>query len=185
MNPAKSGSACGIPKMRTKSPKKSAARGMLAAGGITRRIASLGWSWWTPWIMKWSRSPPRNFGCQWKTSRCSQYSVRVQITRPARTSSAVVPALRPRSRPSQIAPTTTGRKTTAGIAGWTRVKKSRKRLSNIGGDAARREVRSCAIAADISDERRRRLSALGCPNRKTRDAKKRTTPFAESRMTHA
>ena len=29
---------------RTKSPKKSAASGMLAAGGMTSRIASLGWS---------------------------------------------------------------------------------------------------------------------------------------------
>ena len=72
-----------MPKISVKSQKKSAASGMLTAGGITRRSRSLGWSWWTPWMMKWRRSPPLNFGCQWKTSRCSQYSVRVQIRTPA------------------------------------------------------------------------------------------------------
>ena len=107
---------------------------MLTAGGMTSRMASLGWSWWTPWMMKWRRSPPRNFGCQWKTSRCSQYSVSVQMAIPARKRSAVVPTERPRSIPSQMPPTTTGMKTIAGTAGWTREKKSRNLLSNIGGE---------------------------------------------------
>jgi hypothetical protein len=44
-------------------------------------------------------------------------------------------------------PTTTGTKITAGITGWTREKKSRKRLSNIGGEAESCAVRSCAIGA--------------------------------------
>ena len=39
----------------------------------------------------------------------------------------------------------------AGIAGWTREKKSRKRLSNIGGEAESWAVRSCAIGADLSE----------------------------------
>ena len=108
---------------------------MLTAGGMTSRMASLGWSWWTPWMMKWTRSPPGNFGSQWKKSRWSQYSVRVQIAIPARKRSAAVPTESPRSIPSQTPPTTTGTKTTAGTAGWTREKKSRNLLSNIGGDA--------------------------------------------------
>ena len=100
MKPAKSGIGVRASRRsRTKSPKKRAASGMLTAGGMTSRIASLGWSWWTPWMMKWRRSPPRNFGSQWKTSRCSQYSVSVQITSPARTSSADGPGAEPAVEP--------------------------------------------------------------------------------------
>ena len=164
MNPAKRGRACGEPKIATKSAKKRAASGMLAAGGITRRIASLGWSWWTPWIMKWRRSPPRNFGRQWKTRRWSQYSVGVQMTTPARTSSAVVPPESPRSRPSQIPPATTGRKTAAGIAGWTLVKKSRNLLSNIGGEAESRTVRSSGHRRNGNPKRSKKWNVAICGN---------------------
>ena len=124
---------------------------MLTAGGMTSRIASFGWSWWTPWMMKWRRSPPANFGCQWKTSRWSQYSVRVQIATPTPKSRTVVPTASPRSIPSQIPATTTGMKTIAGMAGWTREKKSRNLLSNIGGEADSSDVRSGAIGADLSE----------------------------------
>jgi hypothetical protein len=37
------------------------------------------------------------------------------------------------------------------MTGWTREKKSRKRLSNIGGEAESWAVRSCAIGADLSE----------------------------------
>ncbi len=91
-----------------------------------------------------------NFGSQWKRRRWSQYSVRVQIARPATNSRMVVPTARPWSIPSQTPTTTTGMKTIAGMAGWTREKKSRNRLSNIGGEAESWLVRSCAIGADLS-----------------------------------
>ena len=51
---------------------------MLADGGITSRIGSFGWSWWTPWIIQCSRAPMPSSGSKWKTTRCSQYSVSVQ-----------------------------------------------------------------------------------------------------------
>src|SRR5215207_4106021 len=47
----------------------------------------------------------------------------------------------------------TGTKMIAGTAGWIREKKSRKRLSNRGGDALSCFVRSCAMA---------RILASGC-----------------------
>src|SRR3954453_16694090 len=72
---------------------------------------------------------------------------------PARKSSAVVPAESPRSIPIQMPATTTGMKTTAGTEGGTREKKSRKRLSNIGGESESRAVHSCAIGADLSESR--------------------------------
>ena len=42
-------------------PQKPSASGMLTDGGITSRSGSFGWSWWTPWMIQWSRapSPPR------------------------------------------------------------------------------------------------------------------------------
>ena len=73
----------GVPKISVKAKKKSAASGIETAGGITRRSLSLGWSWWMPWMMKCMRRPKALSGSQWKTSRCSQYSVRVQIADPA------------------------------------------------------------------------------------------------------
>ena len=45
----------------------------------------------------------------------------------------------------------TGTKTIAGTAGWTREKKSRNLLSNIGGEADSSDVRSGAIGADLSE----------------------------------
>ena len=63
----------------------------------------------------------------------------------------MVPTARPRSIPSQMPPTTIGTKISAGMIGWTREKKSRKRLSNIGGEAESWAVRSCAIGADLSE----------------------------------
>ncbi len=51
---------------------------MLTDGGITSRIGSFGWSWWTPWMMKCSRAPSGWVGSKWNTSRWSQYSVSVQ-----------------------------------------------------------------------------------------------------------
>ncbi len=52
MRPAKIGYAAGVPKISVKPNRKSAASGRLAAGGITSRRRSFGWSWWTPWMMK-------------------------------------------------------------------------------------------------------------------------------------
>ena len=69
-----------------------------------------------------------------------------------------MPTESPRSIPSQIPPTTTGMKTIAGTAGWTREKKSRNLLSNIGGESASWAVRSCAIGADLSESAIRRPS---------------------------
>ena len=70
---------------------------MLTAGGMTSRSLSLGWSWWTPWMMKCMRWPNSLSGSQWKTRRCSQYSVRVQIPIPPRVSRSSLPAPSPRS----------------------------------------------------------------------------------------
>ena len=71
-----------MPKISVKPRKKSAASGIETAGGITSRSLSLGWSWWMPWMMKCIRRPKALSGSQWKTSRCSQYSVSVQIADP-------------------------------------------------------------------------------------------------------
>src|SRR4051812_38570210 len=73
------------------------------------------------------------------------------MTISARTRSAAVPAPRPRSIPRQTPPTTTRAKMIAGMEGWTREKKSRKRLSNIGGEAESCAERSCAIGPDLSE----------------------------------
>ena len=65
--------------------------------------------------------------------------------------------------------TTTGTKTIAGTAGWTREKKSRKRLSNIAGEADRRSVLSCVPIAEI-------LAARWAPSgggRKARGSRKK------------
>ena len=78
-----------MPKINVNPNRNSAASGTLTAGGITRRRRSFGWSWWTPWMMKWSRLPRGWSGSQWKTSRCSQYSVKVQISSPSATSSTI------------------------------------------------------------------------------------------------
>ena len=56
----------------------SADSGTLTDGGITSRIGSLGWSWWTPWMIQCSRAPMPCSGSKWNTIRCSQYSVSVQ-----------------------------------------------------------------------------------------------------------
>ena len=88
-------------------------------------------------MMKCIRRPKALSGSQWKTSRCSQYSVSVQIPTPpsvssasSQTGEAVADA------PSHSIATITGTKTTAGIAGWTREKKLRNSLSKSCGDAA-------------------------------------------------
>ena len=130
-----------MPKISTKAPKKSAASGIATAGGMTSRSLSLGWSWWMPWMMKCMRRPKALSGSQWKTSRCSQYSVRVQIPIPPRLSSASSQTALPPSRPSHSIATITGTKTTAGIAGWTREKKLRNSLSKSCGEAERSSVR--------------------------------------------
>ena len=75
-----------MPKISQKARKKRAASGIETDGGITSRSLSLGWSWWMPWMMKCMRWPKALSGSQWKTSRCSQYSVSVQIPIPARVS---------------------------------------------------------------------------------------------------
>ncbi len=63
----------------------------------------------------------------------------------------MVPTASPRSIPSQTPPITTGTKIRAGMIGWTREKKSRNLLSNIGGEAESSAVRSCAIGRDLSE----------------------------------
>ena len=83
MKPPKSGIGGRGAEDQPKAKKKSAASGIETAGGITSRILSLGWSWWMPWMMKCMRRPKALSGSQWKTSRCSQYSVSVQIPTPA------------------------------------------------------------------------------------------------------
>ena len=95
-------------------------------------------------MMKCILRPKALSGSQWKISRCSQYSVRVQIARPPTLSSASSQTAWPRSSPSHSMATTTGTKTTAGIAGWTREKKLRNSLSNSCGEAASLSVRSWA-----------------------------------------
>ena len=92
-------------------------------------------------MMKCMRRPKALSGSQWKTSRCSQYSVSVQIPIPPRLSSATSQTAWPRSSPSHVIATTTGTKTIAGIAGWTREKKLRKSLSKSCGEAERSSVR--------------------------------------------
>ena len=59
-------------------PRTASASGIDADGGITSRIGSFGWSWWTPWIIQCSRAPMPSSGSKWNTTRCSQYSVSVQ-----------------------------------------------------------------------------------------------------------
>ena len=130
-----------MPKISTKAPKKSAARGIATAGGMTSLSLSLGWSWWMPWMMKCMRRPKSLSGSQWKTSLCSQYSVSVQMPMPPRLSRASCQTALPPSSPSHSIATTTGTKTTAGIAGWTREKKLRKSLSKSWGEAERSSVR--------------------------------------------
>ena len=75
-------------------------------------------------------------GSQWKTSRCSQYSVSVQIPTPPIVSSASFQTARSSATASHSIATMTGMKMTAGIAGWTREKKLRNSLSKSCGDAA-------------------------------------------------
>ena len=47
-----------------KSPKKAAPSGIETTGGSTKRIGSLGWSWWTPWIIQWRRAPSPLLGLE-------------------------------------------------------------------------------------------------------------------------
>ena len=60
--------------------RSASASGTDAAGGMTSRLGSFGWSWWTPWMRKCSRAPTPPSGSKWKTMRCSQYSVSVHST---------------------------------------------------------------------------------------------------------
>jgi hypothetical protein len=74
-------------------------------------------------------------GSQWKTSRCSQYSVRVQTPIPATVSPISAQAPKSALIPSHSIPKITGMKITAGTAGWTREKKLRNSLLKSGGEA--------------------------------------------------
>ena len=69
-----------MPSTSENTHTNSAASGMLTDGGITSRIGSLGWSWWTPWMIQCSLAPIPCSGSKWNTIRCSQYSVSVQNT---------------------------------------------------------------------------------------------------------
>ena len=42
---------------RRRAGQNSAASGIDTDGGITSRIGSFGWSWWTPWMIQCSRAP--------------------------------------------------------------------------------------------------------------------------------
>ena len=88
-------------------------------------------------MMKCMRRPKALSGSQWKTSRCSQYSVRVQIPIPASVSSDQLQGAQAAvgAEPLHHA-ITTGTKMIAGIDGWTREKKFRKSLSKSCGEAA-------------------------------------------------
>ena len=72
--PAANAGPCRVPATRKIEPTTMIASGTLAAGGITSRIGSFGWSWWTPWIIQCSFAPIPSSGSKWKTMRCSQYS---------------------------------------------------------------------------------------------------------------
>ena len=134
----------GVAEDRRKPRKKSAARGIETEGGITRRILSLGWSWWMPWMMKCMRRPKALSGSQWKISRWSQYSVRVQKATPPSEIRIICQTDQPFVAPIHSAATITGTKMIAGIAGCTREKKLRNSLLKSGGDADSRWVRSWA-----------------------------------------
>ena len=72
--PAATAGACSDPATRKIAPTTMIASGMLAAGGMTSRSGSFGWSWWTPWIIQCSLAPIPSSGSKWNTSRWSQYS---------------------------------------------------------------------------------------------------------------
>ena len=80
MKPVNSATPQPPPTTSTNRPRNAAASGTLTDGGMTSRMGSLGWSWWTPWMIQCSRAPRPSCGSKWKTSRCSQYSVSVQTT---------------------------------------------------------------------------------------------------------
>ena len=82
MKPPKTGSP-GVAEEQLEGEQEEGRQRIETDGGITSRILSLGWSWWMPWMMKCMRRPKALSGSQWKTSRCSQYSVSVQIPIPA------------------------------------------------------------------------------------------------------
>ena len=118
MKPPKSGKA-GVAEDQPEGERRRAPpSGIETDGGITSRSLSLGWSWWMPWMMKCIRRPKALSGSQWKTSRCSQYSVSVQIPTPAEGEQGQLPGARsrgrPRATPSRRSP---GRRSIAGIAG--------------------------------------------------------------------
>src|SRR5829696_3421568 len=140
--------AQGVPSTTTNSPKNPAARGTLTDGGITRRSGSLGWSWWTPWMIQWKRAPGPDSGSKWKTIRWIQYSISVQNSQPAATSPAVSPVFSSRAPTTNSTPTA-GRKISGGTAGCTRDRRSRRSESNILGEALRTSVRRASTTPKI------------------------------------
>ena len=53
----------GSPEDQREDGRRTAPRaGCWPPGGITSRSRSFGWSWWTPWMMKWRRLPERVVG---------------------------------------------------------------------------------------------------------------------------
>src|SRR5215217_7385559 len=147
-NPAVNTCAHGVPSTTTNSPQKPSASGMLTDGGITRRSGSLGWSWWTPWMIQWKRAPGPDSGSKWNTIRWIQYSISVQNSQPMATRATVSPVVSCRAPSTKRTPTT-GRKISGGTAGWTRESRSRRSESNILGEAFRTSVRRASTAPEI------------------------------------
>src|SRR4051812_26849760 len=129
---------------------------------MTRRSGSLGWSWWTPWMIQWKRAPGPDSGSKWNTIRWIQYSISVQNSQPLATKatvSAVVSCLAPTTNRA----TDAGRKISGGTTGWTRDSLSRRSESNILGEALRTSVRRASTTLEIYRTERsslRRSAAL-------------------------
>src|SRR3712207_4806894 len=91
-------------------------------------------------MMKCIRRPSGWSGSKWKTSRCSQYSVSVQNTRPPANQATIGPVLC-RVAPNQISATMAGTKMNSGTLQWTRENLSSRSESNMRGEARRTSER--------------------------------------------
>src|SRR4051812_24733633 len=107
---------------------------MLTDGGMTSRIGSFGWSWWTPWMIQWRRAPSPSSGSKWNTRRCIQYSVSVQNRYPPRARPTTSSGLKCGAPTPNMIPMA-GTKITSGTTGCTRESLSRMSESNIRGEA--------------------------------------------------
>ena len=82
VEPGADGPPARRPEHEREEPEEGGAERDRNDGRQHQAIGSLGWSWWTPWIIQWRRAPSPLSGSKWKTVRCVQYSHRVQNTQP-------------------------------------------------------------------------------------------------------